>query len=309
MKADTVADLDGIPIEHHFMEVNGIRMHYVAAGSGPLVVLLHGFPEFWWGWRKQIPVLARHFRVIAPDLRGYGQSDKPPQVKAYTMQQLRTDIQDLIRGLGQQKCRIVAHDWGGAIGWDLVIRKPEFVERIALLNIPHPALLNKALRKSPRQLLRSWYFFYFQLPWIPELGFRLMMRKLVKNTFQGWAHQPNAFTEEDLEMYRENMQRPGALRAMLNYYRAIFRNGRSSSQGIERPIEVPVRMIWGENDKALGKNLTTGTEEYMKGPFDIHYLPDCSHWVMSEYPDRVNELLLEFLQTDFSETPITPLSV
>lgn len=301
MKADTVAELEGVPLEHHFQQVNGIRMHYVAAGSGPVVVLLHGFPEFWWGWRKQIPALAQHFRVIVPDLRGYGQSDKPARVSDYAMDKLRTDVQELIRSLGLEKARIVAHDWGGAIGWDLVIRKPEFVERIALLNIPHPALLNQALKKSPRQLLKSWYFFYFQLPWIPELIFKLTLRRLVKNTFRGWAHQPDAFSDEDLEHYRENMQRPGAIRAMLNYYRATFRSGKKQSNGLDIPIQVPVRMIWGENDKALGKELTYGTEKYMQGPFDIHYIPDCSHWVMSEYPDQVNRLLIAFLQADPSE--------
>ena len=281
--------------DHHFIEVNGIRMHYVSAGEGPLVILLHGFPEFWYSWKDYVAPLSKHFKVVVPDLRGYNESDKPKGVKNYDMEVLVEDIRALIRALGAEKARIVGHDWGGAITWMLAIRSPEYVERFVVLNLPHPDLFYRGLRKSFRQKLRSWYFFWFQLPWLPEFFFRIFLRPVVRYGFKGWAYNKSAFTEEDLKAYRDNMKKRGVIRSSINYYRAAFRYRKRHQQNIDRIISIPARMIWGENDKALGKELTIGTEKYFDAPFDIHYFPNCSHWVQHEYPEKVLPLIEEFL--------------
>ncbi|HHG84690.1 MAG TPA: alpha/beta hydrolase [Bacteroidetes bacterium] len=282
-------------LEHAFIKVNGIQLHYVTQGKGPLLLLLHGFPEFWYGWRKQIPVFAKHFRVVVPDLRGYNLSEKPKGVQAYSMEEVRKDLEALIIGLGAEKAIVIGHDWGGAVAYDLVIRSPQLVERFVACNIPHPLKLVENLKGNWRQKLRSWYFLYFQIPWLPEFLFKLMLRRVLKRTFQGWAYNPKAFSDEDVERYREALLQPGALKASINYYRAFFRNQKQAVRGLEVPITVPTRIIWGENDKALGKELTYDLEQYFAAPFDVHYLENCSHWVMSEYPDRVSALVLDFL--------------
>src|SRR3954451_16988189 len=149
--------------------VNGVRLHYVETGEGPLVVLLHGFPEFWWTWRHQIPALAAAgFRVVALDMRGYAESGKPPRWQDYRMEILAADVARLIAALGEERAHVVGHDWGAAVAWMVATLHPERVERLAILNVPHPARMERALRTSPRQLLHSWYMFFFQIPWLPE---------------------------------------------------------------------------------------------------------------------------------------------
>ncbi|MEM0998129.1 MAG: alpha/beta hydrolase [Bacteroidota bacterium] len=296
MSTATIRRDDLSLLEHHNVRINGINLHYVAQGQGPLLLLLHGFPEYWYSWRKQIPVLAQHFRVVAPDLRGYGGTDKPQKVQEVALATIRQDIQELIGALGHEKALLVAHDWGAAVAWDMAIRTPQYIDQLVILNMPHPARLQEELKKNFRQLRRSWYFFYFQLPFIPETLLRWMLPRIVRRTFRGWAYQPDAFTDADLQAYQDNMRQPGAIRSMINYYRAAFRNRKAQMQGLTDPVTVPTRILWGENDKALGKELTYGTERFFEAPVDIHYFPNCSHWVASEYPDRVNELILDFFR-------------
>lgn len=278
--------------EHKFIQANGIRIHYVTEGEGTPVILLHGFPEFWVAWRHQIPALSKHFQVVVPDIRGYGQTERPPKVADYSISLLAADIAGLIKALGFEKAHIVGHDWGGAIAWQLALEYPEVVDRLVVLNCPHPVTFSKALRSNFKQIVKSWYIFFFQLPHIPEMLFtKNILRKLLRNgTFR-----KDTFKEEEIEQYVKAMNEPGAVTAALNYYRASFRK-RAAPKG--RKIEAPTLLIWGEKDKALGKELTFGMEPFFLNFFSIEYISNCGHFVNEEQPELVNHLLLNHLKID-----------
>ena len=255
------------------------------------MLLLHGFPQFWYAWRHQIPALARRYRVVAPDLRGYNESDKPGRVRDYRMPALAGDVAALVRALGEEKAFVAGHDWGGAVAWGAATLHPEVVEKLAILNCPHPAQLRRHLLTNPKQLRRSWYMFVFQLPWLAERSILRDDASVVKPMFRGWARNKAAFTDEDLDRFRKAMQVPRALTSALNYYRAAFRYPGDVPKG---KVAAPTLVIWAEGDRALGKELTVGLEKYVEGRYRIEYIPECSHWVNEEQPERVNELLLGF---------------
>lgn len=282
-------------LRHGIAEGDGIRLHTVTQGTGPLVVLLHGFPEFWYGWRHQIPALAERFQVVACDLRGYGDSDKPPGVNSYRMQHLTSDVLGLIRACGETRARIVGHDWGGDLAWHLAMDHGEAVERLVVLNCPHPAILEHHLRSNVRQMLRSWYVLAFQIPELPEFLIRRFCAGFVERAFRGLAVRADTFSDADLERYTEALLRPGALTAALNYYRAAVRERRRRDAPTHRVITCPTLLIWGEDDVALGKELTTGMEPWFENDLKIQIVPECSHWVQHEQPELVNAWLLEFL--------------
>ena len=282
---------------HEHVEANGIRFHYVTAGQGPLVLLLHGFPQFWYAWRHQIPALAARFKVVAPDLRGYGDTEKPPRVADYRTGILAADVAGLVKAFGYEKAHVVGHDWGGAVAWTTALEQARVVDKLVVLNCPHPLVFGKALRSNLRQLGRSWYMFFFQLPLLPELVFRLSPNGVVERMFRRMAIRKDTFSDEDLAEFRAALEKPGALTAAINYYRATFRNI-SALRELERSapkIAAPTLLIWAEEDVALGKELTYGMEPLFSGPFHIEYVPQCSHWVNEEQPERVNRLLLDFL--------------
>ncbi|HEY9602090.1 MAG TPA: alpha/beta hydrolase [Allocoleopsis sp.] len=276
--------------QHEYINANGIKLHYVTQGDGPLMLMLHGFPEFWYSWRHQIPEFAKDYKVVALDLRGYNESDKPQEQSAYTMSELVKDVESVIRGLGYDRCVLVGHDWGGAIAWCFAYAYPEMVERLIVLNLPHPAKFAQGLR-TPQQLMRSWYAFFFQIPALPELLLQSFDYQLIGNAFTGMAVHNNAFTSADIEAYKDAAAKRGALTAMINYYRNAFTGIMQREWSL---LDVPTLMIWGEQDTALGKELTYGTEEYVRD-FQIRYIPDCSHWVQQEQPELVNEYMREFL--------------
>ncbi|GIV34446.1 MAG: epoxide hydrolase [Chitinophagales bacterium] len=284
--------------EHHYAQVNGIRLHYVAAGNGPLVILLHGFPEFWYAWHKQLPALARHFRVIAPDLRGYGDSDKPKAISNYSAKVIARDIVELIHALGETKAHIVGHDWGGAIAYMMAQHFPQSVSKLIVLNCPLPQLLLKSFFTNFSQLKKSWYMFFFQLPQLPERYIGKDLRTFFYRGLRGWAHNKEAFTKEDIEEYVKAYQKPYAITGAVNYYRAAFRDGLKKEIRSITPIQADTLVIWGEDDKALGKELTYGMEKHFQNHFEIKYIPDCSHWVQHEYPDKVNQLILNFIKKE-----------
>ncbi|MBW4675745.1 MAG: alpha/beta hydrolase [Desmonostoc geniculatum HA4340-LM1] len=279
--------------KHEYITTNGVKLHYVTQGEGPLMLMLHGFPEFWYSWRHQIPKFAQDFKVVAIDLRGYNDSDKPAEQSAYVMDEFIKDVEGVIKGLGDEKCVLVGHDWGGAIAWSFAYAHPETIERLIILNLPHPAKFAQGLR-TPQQLLRSYYMFIFQLPWIPELLLQSSDYQAIETVFKGTAVNKNAFTQADINAYKDAAAKRGALTAMLNYYRNIF------GQRILNPnwgiLEVPTLMIWGENDIALGKELTYDTAAYVKD-FQIKYITNCGHWVQQEQPELVNQYMAEFLRT------------
>lgn len=276
--------------QHEYMIINGINLHYVTQGEGPLMLMLHGFPEFWYSWRHQIPEFAKDYKVVALDLRGYNESEKPPQQSAYVMSEFIKDVEGLIKGLDYERCVLVGHDWGGMIAWNFAYAHPEMLERLIVMNIPHPAKFAEGLR-TPQQLLRSWYVFFFQLPVLPELLIQTSDYQAIEFMLKGMTTNKNAFTPADIEAYKNAASRRGALTAMVNYYRNVFNSLEQETWSI---LQVPTLMIWGEEDQALGKELTYETEAYVND-FHIHYIPNCSHWVQQEQPELVNQYMRDFL--------------
>ncbi len=281
--------------QHGYAHANGVRLHYVTQGEGPLVVLLHGFPEFWYSWRHQIPALAQHFRVVAPDLRGYNNSEKPSGVANYHVDKLTADVMGLIRAFGEEKAVIVGHDWGGGIAWAFAAEYPQATEKLIVLNCPHPAAFQQHLKTNRRQLRRSWYMFFFQIPWLPEFGIRLNIRWFVEKAFRGMAIRKLAFSDNDLQKYAEALQKQEALTSAVNYYRAAFRELLRHGERSFGKIICPTLLIWGEEDIALGKELTYGMEPFFTSCFEIKYIHQCSHWVQQEQPELVNQYMCEFL--------------
>ncbi len=281
-------------VTHHTADLGDVRLHYVEAGSGPLVVLLHGFPEFWYSWRNQIPALAAAgFRVVAPDMRGYNLSDKPPGIDSYRTDLLTRDIERLIRACGEERATVVGHDWGGIVAWLFAMRYPDMVERLVILNAPHPGSTTRALL-SPVQWLRSSYVLFFQIPWLPEAIWQAGNFALLRWLFRTDPQRRDAFTEEDIDRYVEAFSQPGALTATINYYRAAVQQNPLNVRQDLRRIERPVLVIWGLQDRALGPELAEPDRQWVPN-VRVEPLPDASHWVQQDAPARVNQLLLDFL--------------
>jgi pimeloyl-ACP methyl ester carboxylesterase len=286
-------------IRHDFVRANGLRFHVAScepdAGSERLALFLHGFPECWYSWRAQLPLLARlGWRAWAPDLRGYGESDRPPRVADYDLEHLMDDVSGLIAASGARETLLVGHDWGGVIAWTFAMRRPEQIARLGIMNLPHPACMQRAFWRGP-QLLRSWYVFFFQIPWLPERLLSAADYRAIRQAFAGMAIDKSRFPDEVLQVYRDNAARPGALTAMVNYYRAALRGGGRRQVALGFPhIERPTLMIWGEEDRALGIETTYGTEEYV-ADLTLRYLPGVSHWVQQEAPEKVNAMLEAWL--------------
>ncbi len=278
-----------------FALVNGVRLHYVTQGEGELLILLHGFPEFWYSWRHQIPVLAEMFQVVAVDLRGYNESDKPAGIAAYRMEELVADVRGLMSSFGSERAVIVGHDWGGAVAWAFALKHPDRTRALVVMNCPHPAVFRRHLRSNPRQLLRSWYIFFFRIPWVPEWLIGAFRRTFIRRTFRGLAVDKAAFSDDCLRRYEKALAQPGALRSAIHYYRAALAPLLRRGDEEPRRIECPTLVIWGEQDVALGVELTYDMAPLFAGPFELRYIPDCSHWVQQEQPDLVNRYLVEFL--------------
>jgi pimeloyl-ACP methyl ester carboxylesterase len=274
---------------------NGLRFRVLEAGSGErLALCLHGFPELAFSWRHQLPVLAGEgWRVWAPDLRGYGGSDRPVGREEYAIEKLLDDVAGLIDASGARETWLIAHDWGGVIAWLFAMRRLRPLARLTIMNLPHPACFERALARGVRQRLRSWYAFFFQLPWLPEQLLGARRAALVGRAFREMAVNKQNFPESVLDVYRRAALEPGALTAMVNYYRAFLSGGgarRQRSLGYPK-IDVPTLMIWGERDTALGVETLEGTEEFVSN-LTLHRLPNASHWVQQDAPDEVNALLL-----------------
>ncbi|MDG5759423.1 alpha/beta hydrolase [Natronococcus sp. A-GB1] len=273
--------------------VNGLREHVVVAGEAddPLVVLLHGFPEFWYEWREQIePLVEAGYRVVVPDQRGYNLSEKPRKARAYQLRDLSRDVADLIASEGRERAHVVGHDWGGVVAWDLARRYPDRVDHLGIINAPHPTVYRRQLRSNLEQLRRSWYAMAFQLPWLPERlcrydDFRLLERALRDTAAEG------TFTERELTHYRRAWAREGALTGSLNWYRAMARHPPEASRD---RVEQPTLVIWGEADNAFVPELGPASVRFCdRGR--LERLPETSHWVPHERPARTTELLCDHL--------------
>ncbi|MBV9804839.1 MAG: alpha/beta hydrolase [Solirubrobacterales bacterium] len=288
----TLADID---LREGYADLGEVRLHYLEAGplEAPPVVLLHGFPDFWYSWRHQIPVLAAAgFRVIAPDMRGYNLSSKPSEISAYAPARLAADIRALILERGAERACVAGHDWGAAVAWLTAINHPGVVERLAILNVPHPRRMLEALRRPGLQIAKSWYMFFFQLPWLPERAVRADGWRAFRHGFEHDA-RPGAFTPADIDRYREAWSQPGAATATINYYRASMRRPPGRERRGLAPITAPTLVIWGENDRYLSSALAEPDRTDVPALTEVVRIPDASHWVQHDAPERVNQLLIE----------------
>jgi epoxide hydrolase 4 len=277
-----------------YAEIGEQRLHYVEAGEGPLIVLLHGFPEFWYAWRRQIePLAAAGFRVVAPDTRGVNLSSKPDGVGAYNVNQLAADIRGLIQERGAEKAMLVGHDWGGTIAWATAMQHPEVVDRLAIVNAAHPRKLSQGLQHHPDQLRRSWYFFFFDLPDLPEAVVHANHWHFFRHFLRD-AHP--AYTPEEIERYVEAWSQPGASTGMINYYRSSVRTPLKQAEEQIRPISAPTLVIWGERDRYLRGDLAEPEHDDVPNLARVERLPDASHWVHHDEPERVTQLLVDFFR-------------
>lgn len=281
-------------LEHAILSVNGIKLHVVFAGppNGEPVLLLHGFPEFWRGWIKQITPLAdAGWRVIVPDQRGYNLSEAPKSMRAYSMGHLVGDVIGLLDHLGIKQSPLVGHDWGAAVAWGTALRRPERVKKLAILNVPHPAVMARFLSRSPRQMLKSWYIAFFQIPGLADwlLARRDFAGALAMLKASG---KPTTFSPQDLEEYRRAYQNSGGLTGMINWYRALARY--RPSLPTETRLRMPVLILWGEKDIALSKAMAQASLE-LCDQGKLVCFPEATHWVQHDEAEAVNRHLLEFL--------------
>jgi epoxide hydrolase 4 len=275
-----------------FFQVGSLRMHAAIEGSAghPLVVMLHGFPEFWYSWRFQIkPLAAAGYRVVAPDMRGYNLSDKTPPYDVFTV---ASDIVNLIHTLGEEQAVLVGHDWGGMIAWVIAMTHPEVVARLVVCNLPHPRAVRRAQRQVYLpQLLKSWYIAFFQLPALPEWCCTINQYRFLLGALR---RSLPAFGEADAARYRQAWSEPGAIPAMLGYYRALIRGFPLILQR-EREISAPATLIWGDPDFALATRLAEWSKDYCRQGLKLSIIPNSSHFVQLRHPAEVTQLMLEFL--------------
>lgn len=278
-----------------FIKANGITLHYIEQGEGELVILLHGFPDFWFSWRKQIPELSKHYRVVAPDMRGYNLSEKPPLKSDYNIKILAKDIEQLILNLGEKKAVVIGHDWGGIVAWAVASLHPEVVKKLIIINAPHLSEMRKTIRGFKfKQLLKSWYVFFFQLPYIPEK--LIGSEKFFKNEFSRMYVRDISLSDEEVEKYVNAFAQPNSLKCSINYYRAALPEV-LGKETIFPKVKAPVLILWGEKDKALGKELTYGNDAYTENPCQIIYDTTSGHFPHQENEEWINEKILHFIKS------------
>ncbi len=295
--SDSLTNIDP-SVRHGYAQIGDVRLHFAERGAGEkLVILLHGFPECWYSWRHQLAALGEHYRVVAPDMRGYNLSDKPPRVEDYRMEALVGDVLGLIRHCGAREAAIIGHDWGAAVAWAVAEKYPEYVWKLAALQVPPPAAW--AANLTVQQLLRSWYMFFFQLPRVPEWWISRNDFGGLNAMFKGTARR-GTFTVTDIAVLKEAMRQPGALTASVNYYRANLksllqrrREGHAAGGG---RVRVPTLFIYGERDFAIIPDTVRGVNRYVDAPYREVRLASSNHWVQQESPSEVNAALLSFLE-------------
>lgn len=274
-----------------YAELSNVRLHYVEDGDGPLVVLLHGFPDFWYSWRHQTPALiAGGFRVVAPDMRGYNLSDKPAGIANYSLDRLAADIAELVAERGAATAAVVGHDWGGLVAWATAAWHPDLVDKLVVMNAPHPDDYFRGLR-NPKQIVKSWYTGFFQVPGAPAV-LRSDNFAALRNALRGSSTE-GAFSDEDLARYVESWSQPRAIESQLAYYRAAARRLFGRKEPLPT-VTVPTLVLWGERDGALEKLFATPPPSLVSD-LTVETFPDATHWVHLDDPKRVNDALLDFL--------------
>jgi pimeloyl-ACP methyl ester carboxylesterase len=288
--------MDTVNLEQVFLPTNGIRLHVVQSGSryDPLLILLHGFPEYWYGWRHQIqPLSEAGYRVWVPDQRGYNLSDKPAGIAAYRLDELTRDVIGLIDAAGVEQCYLAGHDWGAAVAWWVALKYPERLKKLAILNVPHPAVMVQTLTHSLEQLRRSWYMFFFQIPYLPEAMLRNgdceALVRMLRTT-----SNPGSFKKEEIDKYLQAWWRRGALTSMLNWYRAALQMPPSMVGDLR--IKVPIIVLWGALDIALSRQMVRPSMD-LCDQGRLVFFENCSHWVQHDAAESVNKHLIEFFST------------
>lgn len=282
-------------MNYSFIETNRIRLNVAQDGpdEGPLVILLHGFPEFSYGWKKQIPALvSAGYRVWVPDQRGYNLSDKPEGLAAYSLDELAADVIGLIDAAGQRQAFLVGHDWGAAVAWWVAAKYPDRLKKMVVMNVPHGAVMSKHLRSNFAQLRRSWYIFFFQIPWLPEFLARLGNWKMLAELLKKSSH-PDTFTDGDLDRYRQAWSQPKACKSMLNWYRSFVQ--KPPSPPASSRISVPTLLIWGAQDTAFGREMAQPSIERCDNG-RLVFIEEATHWVQHDEAERVNQLVGTFLR-------------
>lgn len=281
-------------IEFTFIHTNGVTLLTAVAGpeSGPLVVLLHGFPEFWYGWRRQVNALVdAGYRVVMPDQRGYNLSQKPEGIENYQIDLLRDDVIGLITYFGREKAVIIGHDWGGIVAWHLASSQPQYVEKLIAINCPHPAIMKKWTNFLPLQWVRSLYMLFFQLRTLPENLLSVNHYKVLEKLLMT-SSKSGTFKKEELNHYQASWAQSGSVSAMLNWYRAM-RKG-TLNQVVPIKIDLPVLIIWGTNDSFLSSKLARESSYLCSSDVRI-ILVDATHWVHLERPQVINQTICNFL--------------
>lgn len=291
-------------INHKYADVNGVRLHYATAGKGKLIMFVHGFPEFWYEWKNQLAEFGGEYMAVAPDMRGYNLSSKPADVEQYQVKYLVEDLRALAEHLGHKKFILVAHDWGGAIAWAFAIAHPEYLEKLIIINAPHPGVFARELKENPAQQKASQYMLFFRSPQAETTLSANNYAQLVQIVL-GAGLKSGAFTEEDKKAYIEAWSQPGALTGGLNYYRAARigppsgegdKEGTSFAQGMPSlAVKVPTLVIWGEKDTALLTGNLEGLDKFVPS-LTIKRIPEGTHWVIHEKPAEVNGYIREFIK-------------
>lgn len=285
-------EIDSV-VEHAEAQLSEVRLHYVEAGDpdGDLVILLHGFPEFWYSWRHQIAALSSAgYHVVAPDQRGYNTSDKPPNISDYETPRMAKDVAELLDHFGVEKAYIVGHDWGAMVAWMFAMKYPDRTRKLTIMNVPHPVKMLRGL-KTVRQLRKSWYIGFFQLPVLPEKAIAANDYAVLRKMFRRDPVNEHAFSEDDIDRYVKAMSQPGALKSAINWYRA---SRKTNVKAHLAEIDTETLVIWGTQDTALGEELAEPPSKWVKN-YRVEKLPDASHWVQCDRPEKVNALLLHFL--------------
>jgi pimeloyl-ACP methyl ester carboxylesterase len=286
---------DAPGVERTTREVNGVSLHVVAGGDedDPLVVFLHGFPEFWYEWHAYVePFVAAGYRVLVPDQRGYNRSEKPEGVRSYRISELSGDVVDLIDTEGREHAHVVGHDWGAAVAWDLALRHPDAVDRLGIINVPHPTVFEATLRSNLTQLRKSWYMFFFQLTGVADWFVRRNEYDFMVDAMADGA-VPGTFDETDFERYRRAWSEPDALSAMLNWYRALFRHNEEPPR---ETVTAPTLVLWGERDQALISEMAPRSVDYCEDG-RLERFPNATHWLPHERPERVIDELLGHVES------------
>jgi len=282
----------------NFLELPQGKMHYKSAGNAEneTIVFLHGFPEFWYSWRKQITHFANKYQVIAPDLRGYNKSFKPKKVSDYKIDAIARDVLELIDHLGKQTVILVGHDWGAAIAWHLSLLYENRFSKVVILNVPHPQVFRRTLFTNFKQLRKSWYMFFFQLPGLPHWY-------LSKNDFQrgikmfAESSNENSFTPEDLQQYKAAWANENALKYMIMWYKAMLRYPGAIKAYKNKKVNIPLKIIWGMLDVALEASMAKESLKFCTQG-ELTYIENATHWVNQDCPEQVNQLIDEFLKSN-----------